>query len=109
MTVTEELNLLKAARLSDQEKQEEVFHPADQESTGQIAILTRRLEATEELVQKQKLQIIQLVTDSNKKHNEQQNQLQGVEAVSSIILIRSFIFLVSSLTKYAVNMTNFLK
>ncbi|KAJ3035456.1 hypothetical protein HDV00_003747 [Rhizophlyctis rosea] len=46
-----------------------------------IASLQRKLETSENLVDQLRKQIITIASDANRKHNEQQNQLQGVEAL----------------------------
>lgn len=44
--------------------------------------LQHQLDVSERTVNSLQKQIANLASDANRKHNEQQNQLQGVEAVS---------------------------
>lgn len=41
-----------------------------------------KLDDAQATIQQQKRQIMEIAADANRRHNEQQNQLQGVEAVS---------------------------
>ncbi|KAG5459397.1 MAG: hypothetical protein BJ554DRAFT_201, partial [Olpidium bornovanus] len=50
-----------------------------------MAALQRKLTASEETVAKLRRQLLELATDANRKHNEQQNQLQGVEALIDVV------------------------
>lgn len=53
------------------------------ESIGldEVNAMQRKLDASETQVQKLKRQLTQVSSDANRKHNDQQNQLQGVETV----------------------------
>ncbi|KAJ3277626.1 hypothetical protein HK104_003125 [Borealophlyctis nickersoniae] len=67
-------NALKDAENAQRKGTEEVV-PDD------VMTLQKKLETSEATIAHLKRQVIDIATDANKKHNEQQNQLQGVEAL----------------------------
>ncbi|KAJ1559697.1 hypothetical protein HK096_011370, partial [Nowakowskiella sp. JEL0078] len=44
-------------------------------------LLKKQLESADAMIEQQKKQILEIALEANKKHNEQQNQLQGVESM----------------------------
>lgn len=55
--------------------------------SDEIVDLKIKLETSEIINDDMKKQIIEIATEANRKHNEQQNQLQGVEAVRSTVVL----------------------
>jgi hypothetical protein len=51
--------------------------------TSKLEQIDNRDEVANDLAKELKVQLIELTVEANQKHNEQQNQLQGAEAVKS--------------------------
>ncbi|KAJ3017854.1 hypothetical protein HKX48_003345 [Thoreauomyces humboldtii] len=81
--VQEELQDLRNFRSNAQRDAEEALKRADGVVSipDDIAALQARLDDAQNVVLQQKRQIMDIAADANKRHNEQQNQLQGVEAL----------------------------
>ncbi|KAJ3048831.1 hypothetical protein HK097_010173 [Rhizophlyctis rosea] len=67
-------NALKEADMAQQ-------RDGPEEPSDDLISLQRKLDQSESLIDQLRKQIITIASDANRKHNEQQNQLQGVEAL----------------------------
>ena len=59
--------------------------PEEEEAPVVISDMEQQFTMQEQVITSLRRQILSMATDVNKKHNEQQSQLQGVEAVSLFV------------------------
>ncbi|KAI8904593.1 hypothetical protein DFJ77DRAFT_480143 [Powellomyces hirtus] len=79
----EELQDLRAFRANALKEAEEASKRGDGSASvpDDIQAFQEKLEEAQGIIHAQKRQIMDIAADANKRHNEQQNQLQGVEAL----------------------------